>query len=398
MTKTSETSLAAALELAALAIAAVEDLQIHAVRPGRGSGTKGISTWAAASHGDEWQIYCPHDPLSKSRLDAVLRAQAALANERSRGTLSFNVPAPRGIVNRRDGRLVFIFPALGGEEATTETFASETLFSTSLAGALASLHAVDPDRIDSSAVPRQTAADHRAELKSLMRTHWTTIPTDLRTRWDNALRDDTLWQYRPCVIHGSLEPADVQVAGGGAVVAIKGFERVQIGDPAKDTAWLLYYADQPFLERFESTYAQQYAHGDLHLMTRARLLAELETLRWHDAATRSNDREWRDEGQAALKAMDQELRGTALVDAPHDVVHIDFQPHEEPLLRLTSSKLPETMLLAEERPDHLGNTPSTAAQGGSAEDEVSPETAATTVHPINLGTSPPSQSQPHAED
>lgn len=380
MTQTPEgnTSPAAAFELAALATAAVEDLEIHGVRPGTGQGTKGISTWAAASHGDEWQIYCPDTPLSESDRDKMLRAQAVLTRARLRGDIPFNVPVPRSIVNRRDGRSVFIFPALGGREATGDTFASETLFATSLATALGALHSVDPKRVEATGVPTQSAVDHHDQLESLLRSHWTAIPSDLRTRWNNALRDETLWQYRPCIIHGTLEPADVQVAGGGAVVAIKGFESIQVGDPAQDVGWLLYYADLAFLDRFETTYAQQVEHKDLHLMTRARLLAELETLRWYDAATKTSDRQWREEGRAALREMDQELRGTSLVDAPQEVVHIEFDAHEEPLLRLKETSQRDVSGAGE---DKGVPTPTPQWLPDVHEEPLSPPTAATTVHP-----------------
>lgn len=115
--KDRETKLADSMELAALATAAIDGLRLLSVKPGRGAGVKGTSCWATDDAGNEWQIYAPNKRLSPAQLNAMLRGQHQLALARQNRTLPFSVPRVEGIVNRKDGSLVFVFPALGGEEA-----------------------------------------------------------------------------------------------------------------------------------------------------------------------------------------------------------------------------------------------------------------------------------------
>ncbi len=363
------------MELAALATAAIDGLRLLSVKPGRGAGVKGTSCWATDDAGNEWQIYAPNKRLNPAQLNAMLRGQHQLALARQDRTLPFSVPRVEGIVNRKDGSLVFVFPALGGEEAGEAAFVEGTLFANSLGRALAALHTVNPSRIVGCRLPEQSPEDHRNELLQLVRRHAAAIPADLRNRWMDTLRVESLWQYAPCTVHGSLAAEDVQVTHEGAVVGMKGFETMGVGDPASDIAGILFFADEAFLQTFEAAYSRGRSNNDLHVVTRARLLAELETLRWYDAAVVARDRSWRDEGIAALRELDADVRGTWIVEPQPEVVEIHFTAEEEPLLRLR-------------KPGHDGSN-QLAAPGAETIEVEGAETSATVAHVA------PSQSHGH---
>ncbi len=361
------------LEMAALAAAAVRGLRVREVRSSRGAGTKGTSAVTVDVDGNEWQVYSPNRIMTAEQLNKYVRVLDVLATAHGEGKLPFAVPVPKGVVNRKSGNLVFVFPDLGGEEATEQDVAGARLLASSLAQALAALHNLAPARIASITGKTRTSEDQRASLTALVSQHSAAIPAELRTRWMAALQDDTLWQYQAAPIHGSLAAEDIHIAGGAAVVGIKGFEEAHVADPARDIIWLTYIAGPEFFEEFESAYSRVRATHDLHLLTRAQFLAELETLQWYNAAVGAEDEGWRQDGLVALRDMDVELRGTHLVEPSPEVVSISFSADEEPLLRVKSARRNS----GESLEVGTRSTDATAALGGENEEldlELNPAT------------------------
>lgn len=329
------------LELAALATAAVPGLQIL--------GVKDVADWDTGScvavvdsEGDDWQVYCPTHRMSAAALDTHVRTLGMLASCYQKAALPFAVPEPRGIVTRKNGDLVFVFRHLGGEVGTVEMFHGAPLLANSLGTALGALHELDVSASRNTARTKQSIADSRTEMTALIAEHATAIPSSLRARWVAALREDTLWLHDVALIHGSLCPQSLQVTEGGAVVGIRGFERARFADPALDVAWILYHADDDFLRVFEASYARARVNPDLHILTRAQLIAELETLRWYDSAVRANDAGWKTAGVEALRQMAEELDGDQLVAAKPEVMEIHFTADQEPLLKVNPRLRPSS--------------------------------------------------------
>ena len=77
---------------------------------------------------------------------------------------------------------------------------------------------------------RQALVDRAASTRLL--------PAALLERWEAAIQDSVLWQFQPTVVNGSLDAGSVLVVGD-TVSGVLGWHDLQVGDPARDLAWLL---------------------------------------------------------------------------------------------------------------------------------------------------------------
>lgn len=352
-----------ALELAALATAAIPGMQVLGVKE-YATWEQGACVTVVDADGGDWQVLSLPDALGRVELERMFRVLSVLGEAVAERRLPFGVPSTRGVVDRKTGAVI-VFPHLGGDPGTellltgaegSDVAPARTLAS-SLGGALAALHNLPTGRFESFLPSRGGAEQRRSELLELVRAHSTVIPSELRERWIGALRDQTLWQYQPALVHGALSAESLQVASGGAVVGVRGFDQARLDDPAVDCVWLTFLADDVFIQRFDEAYTRKRAETDLHLMTRAQLLAELETLKWYDQAVRAGDAQWRADGAGALREMALELGGQLLVPPQVDVVHIEFTADEEPLLRVNPH------LREDSDPGTLGAAPQGPADG-----------------------------------
>ena len=320
------------LELAALANAAVPGLRVL--------GTKDYASWKDGScvtlvdgEGQDWQVATTSD-LAPEPLEHLFRVLALLGEASDKRDLPFRVPAPVAVAARPKGGLALIYPHLGGSVAGPATLVRHPMFAASLASALAALHQLPVDTYSAVSGALVLPEERRAEYLALVEEHRMAIPGDLAARWLGALRDDTLWLYQPVPVHGSLTAEDLQVAEGSAVVGVRGFESARVDDPAYDVLWLLYEADDAFLESFEAAYWRGRPEPDLHMMTRAQLIAELDTLRWYAHAAQTQDNAAKEAGLRSLREMATELDGDLLVAEEREVLQISFTASQEPLLRV----------------------------------------------------------------
>lgn len=303
-------------------------------------GTKDYVSWRGGScvtlvdgDGNDWQVSAIPG-LEKGALDHLFRTLALLGEQSKTASLPFRTPAPVAVAARPKGGLALIFPHLGGVVGHPETLVQDPLFAASLASALAGLHQLPVDRYFEATGALIRPEQRRAEYLSLVEEHRLAIPADLAARWLGALRDDTLWFYEPVPVHGTLVAEDLQVAKGCAVVGVRGFQSARVDDPAYDILWLLYHASDAFLGEFETAYWRGRKDPDLHLMTRAQLIAELDTLRWYDHAVKAESSALKEAGKTSLRQMALELDGDLLVPAEEEVLQINFTAEEEPLLRV----------------------------------------------------------------
>lgn len=323
-----------AYELAALACAAVPGLQIRGFRDPFDSPTSGQWVTLIDTDGNPWLIWSPLKPIPERNLKRYMGVLALLEESSKKHAIPFKVSLPAGITARGSDAPVLVFSHPGGSRVTETAFTGKSVFATSLGTALAELHELDVKEYGQATGQQASAQVTQRLLTKLVENHATAIPAKLRSRWLDALRDDALWNFVSVPVHGSLSIEELYVAAGGAVVGIAGFDMAAVGDPAQDVAWLMYYASDDFLDSFEKAYAAKRSATDLHLITRAQLLSELETLRWYVRGVIKQDRTWKEEGLVALRQLAQEIGDHQLVAPKPEVLAIRFELEDEPLLRL----------------------------------------------------------------
>lgn len=309
-------------------------LQLRGIRGGLRQGEDGQWLTFVDIEGATWLAWAPTarwDDRTEgrfSRVNALLKKQAE--DER----IPFIAAQPVASVVRHGGGIAIVFTHPGGRELSSDDLSRAGLLPKSLGVALAALHELPADEYAHAARQRASADVTRTALRQLVATHASAIPARLRARWTGAIDEDSLWTFNPVPLHGSLTPSSVYAAPGGAVVGMAPFDAAAVGDPAQDLIWLMYHADDEFLQTFEASYSRARRQSDLHLLTRAQLLSELETLRWYARAVQAEDRAWRREGITALRELDEEIGDQLLVAARPEVVEITFTAKDEPLMKL----------------------------------------------------------------
>ncbi len=349
-----------------MATSAVPGLTLRGFTEGDPAGSHTIS--AVDTQGGAWLIWAPDYRLSAKHLDRFVRLNGLVGKESDAGVLPFKVPQVKGVATSREGGLVFVANDVGGAPLQPDQLEGANLLASSLGGALAALHELDPEPYAQASSQLATAEQTRSALRKLIGTHEDVIPVLLRQRWLDAVDLDYLWSFTSVPVHGSLDLEDVFVTEGGAVVGMWRFDQGAVGDPAQDLGWLMPYADEDFLGAFEQVYASRRTEKDMHILTRAQLLSELETLRWYARAVEAGDEEWIRAGESALADLAAVLGGDHLVEVAPEVVEISFTAEEEPLLRLKKGTREDAASgPAESGPTGSGPTGSGSAEAGVAD-------------------------------
>lgn len=335
-----------ALELAALASAALTGAQLRGYRPPLITNEDGQTLTVNDTSGALWLVWAPSERTTQQAFARHADVLALLQNAYESKAIPFNVSLPAGVTTREGDGVVLVHPHPGGVPLGETSLTGKGLLATSLARALADLHELDEDRYAKASGARATAEQTRAAYRSLLKAHSSSVPSTLRRRWEDAINDDSVWRFEATPVHGNLSPTSIYASPQGAVLGICHFTSAAVADPAQDIAWLLYHADDDFLEAFQTSYTARRSSMDLHLLVRAQLISELATLRWFARGKARGDRAWIEDGLEALRDLDDALGDHHLVAAKPDVVDIRFTVDEEPLMRLRD---PEAEEVVEER-------------------------------------------------
>ncbi len=323
-----------ALELAALASAALKETQIRGYRPPLVTNADGQTLTVTDTDGTAWLVWAPSKPVSEESFARHVEVLRLLSEAANSGRLPFTVSLPEGVATRGGTGVVLAHPHPGGASLKEDALVGRSLLASSLGGALGSLHELDAASFAHATRAKATPTQTREAYRKLVEKHSTSIPSRLRRRWMAAIDDDALWAFDATPLHGNLSVDSVYASSEGAVLGLCHFTSAAVGDPAQDLAWLLYHADDDFLEAFQAAYSARRTSADLHILTRAQLVSELATLRWFARGKRADDRPWIEAGLKALRDLDAEIGDHWLVAPKPDVVDIRFTVEEEPLLKL----------------------------------------------------------------
>jgi hypothetical protein len=179
------------------------------------------------------------------------------------------------------------------------------------------LHNADHGLFDEAGLPAYDADTYRTRrLSELDRAAATGhVPTGLLARWEKLLEDVTLWRFAPTPTHGDLTGDQVLAvfddegdAASGRVKAFTGWEDAKVADPADDFFALVTQTPPRALETVMEAYAHARAERpDAHLLTRARLSAEMRTLSQLMSAVTGGDRLLVERLAAALRRLDDRV-------------------------------------------------------------------------------------------
>ncbi|WP_427117479.1 macrolide 2'-phosphotransferase [Pseudarthrobacter scleromae] len=264
-----------AIELAAVATAAVPGLTPTAVSSAPDDPADFDSALLLDSEGKRWRVRSPRHAEASARLETeflVLRAFAPAI----RAELPFLMPTVAGSV-RLGSLSTFVYSHLGGSTRSVEELtAGPDALAREIGVALAAIHDLPRAIVSNADLPSYTPNEFRQRRLNELDQAATTgkIPPSLLLRWEHALEDVSLWRFNPSVVHGDLHEDNLLVEGS-RVTAVTGWTDLRIGDPADDFAWLVASNEQDFVNAVLDAYtAGRRDKPDKHLLRRAALSAE----------------------------------------------------------------------------------------------------------------------------
>lgn len=274
--------------VSALASAAAPKLAITAVTPleraARSNDAEGIAI--ATIHdarGEEFDVSAATGDASNATLKERFQAGQAVAKTSQRSKLDFSLELPyvyKEIPLHEQGsefRAVMIAAHNAGH--TSYLTALSNAQATALGWAIARIHQLDANYLLSADSQAYSGSIVRAQLAQWLRALQSRqlVAPAITHSWQQLLDMEHVWKYAPAVTHGDYESADILFTSSDAVSAILNWEHYQVGDPARDFAWLT----DPIIpgslrDRVLTSYAQAMdARMDGSIMPRARLWRQM---------------------------------------------------------------------------------------------------------------------------
>ena len=316
--------------VSALASAAAPKLAITAVTPleraARSNDAEGIAI--ATIHdarGEEFDVSAATGDASNATLKERFQAGQAVAKTSQRSKLDFSLELPyvyKEIPLHEQGsefRAVMIAAHNVGH--TSYLTALSNAQATALGWAIARIHQLDANYLLSADSQAYSGSIVRAQLAQWLRALQSRqlVAPAIMHSWQQLLDMEHVWKYSPAVTHGDYESADILFTSSDAVSAILNWEHYQVGDPARDFAWLT----DPIIpsslrDRVLTSYAQAMdARMDGSIMPRARLWRQMGLVSDLLAGLDQADRNRVAAARQALDAEAQALAPEVEALAPH---------------------------------------------------------------------------------
>lgn len=328
------------LELAALAVAAVPDLDVAAALE---------HTYEA--HGDfdaalltlrDGETIIARRPTSSAAAQEQLADVRALAvlTPGMRSRLPFQVSEVLGSLAEKRER-VAVYTFLRGIPADQETLEPGTLFLVSLGRAIAAIHSLPKGPVEAAGMPSISASEARqAAAQTIARAKETgRLPVTLDRRWSAAVDDDSLWQFQPTVIHGALGLASI-ITDGNQVRGVLGWSDLRVGDPARDLHWIS-SLDGAIARGILDEYTDE-APGtvDRQLRQRALLYAELELARWLLHGVEASDAEIIADAEGMLDSLVDRIHRAPAQPLVHETLPVLDIAEVQELLKEAAGRRP----------------------------------------------------------
>lgn len=295
------------LYLAAIAVSALEDVEVVATRPPFESTPDYLVGGVLDSQGRHWVVKYPRNQLAGASLEAEASLADGLIDAVDRGALPFDVIRPKAFTTVRDGGRAMVYREPYGKSQSLDSLSKAG--ARSIGRALGALHEIDPKVYVAGGVPIYDADGLRKRLQTELEDVALTrmSPSSLLGRWDEWIADDALWQVDTVPVHGDMDEDNVLWAND-QVTAITSFGYAHVGDPAEDFVWLANSLDNDMLDVVTESYAMARGRGgDAHLLERVLLHSEFALARWLLHGTRIGSDEIIDEARAMLTELDETI-------------------------------------------------------------------------------------------
>jgi macrolide phosphotransferase len=297
------------LTLAALATSAVADIDIVAAMDFGADGDNDFdSALLTGRDGRHWIIRVPRNERAEAEQSADLVALRALSAG-IRARLPFAVSAYVGQAPVAGTRAVvyeFVYgtKAQLGDIDSIDVGSASSGLAASIGAAIAAIHNLPTSFVTDAGLPVLSPLESlRASVGIMDRASATgLIPAQLLGRWERATEESALWQYQPTVINNTLR-ADSFLVADGVVTGVLGWQELQVGDPARDLAWLLGAGHARAAESALGAYNSARGTLDRQLEARATLYAELEIAAWLLHGTQLKSTEIVDDAVEMLSAL-----------------------------------------------------------------------------------------------
>ncbi|SED82923.1 Phosphotransferase enzyme family protein [Arthrobacter alpinus] len=297
-----------AIELAAIASAAVPGLNVTAFAPEPDDAADFCSAMLVDAENRRWRVRSPRHAEASTRLETerqVLRAFSPAI----RAELPFLLPSVAGTV--RQGELItFVYSHITGKAQTVERLASGTpALALEIGAAIAAIHDLPQELVTNSDLPSYTANEFRQRKLNELDQSATTgkIPPSLLRRWEHAMEDVTLWRFNACVVHGDLHEDNILIEND-KVTAVIGWTDLRVGDPADDFAWLVAVNDTDFVDTVMQAYAAaRHETPDPHLLRRAALSAEFALAQWLVKGYAADSARMVEDAESMLKTLEADI-------------------------------------------------------------------------------------------
>ncbi|WP_269927926.1 phosphotransferase [Kocuria massiliensis] len=242
-----------------------------------------------------------------------------------RARLPFQLPTVVGSATSQ-GLQSFVYPEVPGEVLDIEELARRSHvvtperdpLATQLGKVIATIHTLPAELVQDADLPMYSHEQCRKRMLSELDRAASTgkVPSALLRRWEAWLEDESMWQFRPTVVHGDLTE-DNLVLDGTRLSAVRGWHDLHVGDPSLDFSWLMSCPDQEFADAIIEVYSVQLPHApDRYLLRRAYLHAEFAIAQWLVRAHERQERETVREAVAMLETLEEDLRAAGAIASP----------------------------------------------------------------------------------
>lgn len=346
-----------AIELAAIASAAVPGLNVTAFGPEPDHAADFCSALLVDSENRRWRVRSPRHAEASTRLETerqVLRAFTPAI----RAELPFLLPSVAGTV--RQGELItFVYSHIRGKAYTVEQLsAGNATLAMEIGAAIAAIHDLPQELVTNYDLPSYTANEFRQRKLNELDQSATTgkIPPALLRRWEHAMEDVALWRFNACVVHGDLHEDNI-LLDGDQVTAVNGWTELRVGDPADDFAWLVAVDDPDFVDTVLQAYAgARHETPDPHLLRRAALSAEFALAQWLVKGYAADSARMVEDAESMLRTLEADIAehgGQPISVEPTVVVAPTAVSPASPVSKATEPQPSEspTKVAAEPAPD-----------------------------------------------
>lgn len=197
-----------------------------------------------------------------------------------RSLMPFEVPTVVGRAMTADAP-VAIFDYIDGNIIAMSDFNKNIGLATTIGRSIAYIHQVPYLFAQEAGVPVFSTSETQRQSAALVDRGRATglLPATLAERWRKAVEDDTLWQFTPSLVHGSLG-VDRFLLGSDSVSGVLGWGATRVGDPAWDLHWIINLDLTTASEAFAAYDEVRLSATDPKVRQRAVLYSELELVRW----------------------------------------------------------------------------------------------------------------------